>query len=201
MRPRPGPVAWIRILPLLAIFSCAQEKAPPAPQEPPLDLNEMTQQGWEMFRAGAISQSAGIFRQLIGEFPDAPIPYSGLGWCEIEQDSLPEALGLFGHSLGLDEEDDALAGTVVTASALALDSIAVDAAYRIRETGYVFQGDPHFGYRQVIYLRALGEFHLLRWAACYASLRIIDPELEIDLAAWDFREQLFAALEGLRERS
>lgn len=201
MRPLLGPIRWICILPFLAIVSCAGERTRPAPQEPPLDLNEMIQQGWDLFRAGAIPESAGIFRQLIVEFPDAPIPYTGLGWCEVDQDSLPAALDLFAHALRLNEENDALAGTAVTASALALDSLAVDAAYRIHQTDYVFQGDPRFGYTQVIYLRALGEFHLLRWADCYASLRILDPELDIDLAAWDFREQLFAALEGLRERS
>jgi hypothetical protein len=192
-------VAWILLF--LAIASCGKEAAPPAPEEPPLDLNAQTQKGWDFFRNGAYSSSATVFRQLIDLFPDAPAPYVGLGWCDVERDSLQAALELFEHALRLDEEVDALAGTVVTASALALDSLAVEASYRIRGTDYIFQGNPQFGYPQVVYLRALGEFHLLRWTDCYASLRILDPELDIDLTAWDFREQLFAALEGLRDRS
>ena len=201
MRPGHGSIrlAWIFLL--LAIVSCGKENAPPAPQEPPLDLNEQTQKGWDFFRSGGYSSSAAVFRQLIDLFPDAPAPYVGLGWCDVERDSLQAALELFDHALRLDEEDDALAGTVVTASALALDSLAVDAAYRIHETNYIFHGNPRFGYLQIVYLRALGEFHLLRWTGCYASLRILDPELDIDLAAWDFREQLFAAFEGQRDRS
>lgn len=191
--------AWALLL--LTIVACGQESAPPEPQEPPLDLNEQTQKGWDLFRSGGYSASAGVFRDLITLFPDAPAPYVGLGWCDVERDSLRAAIDLFDQALRLDEESDALAGVVVAASALALDSIAVDAAYRIHRTDYIFQGNPQFGYPQVVYLRALAEFHLLRWADCYASLRILDPELGIDLTALDFREQLFAALDGLRDRS
>jgi tetratricopeptide (TPR) repeat protein len=191
--------AWILLL--LTLVSCGEESAPPEPIPPLPDLNEQTQKGWESFRAGGYSASAGIFRELISLYPDAPAPYVGLGWCDIERDSLDAALDLFDHALRLDEEIDALAGTVVAASALALDALAVDAAYRVRRMDYIFQGNPQFGYRQVVYLRALAEFHLLRWDDCYASLKILDPDLDIDLDAWDFREQIFAALESLRERT
>ncbi len=198
MRLRRGSTRWACVLAILSTLSCSSKTAAPAPQEPPLDLNEQTQKGWDLFRSRNYTSSASVFRRLIVAFPDAPAPYIGLGWCDVERDSLNQALDLFEHSLRLDSQVDALSGVVVSASALGRDSLAVHAAYQVRDTGYVFDGRPTFGYAQVVYLRALGEFHLLRWEDCYASLRILDPELDVDLAAWDFREQLFAALQALR---
>jgi len=145
MRARLGSIRLLWILAVLATYSCGTEKAPPAPEEPPLDLNEQTQKGWNLFRQHSYSPAGSVFRQLIALFPDAPDPYIGLGWCNVEQDSLLQALSLFEHALTLDEQDDALAGLVVTASALAQDSLAVEAAYRTTNTGYIFNGNPLFG--------------------------------------------------------
>jgi hypothetical protein len=198
MRPRHEPFRFGWVLIALLLIACGEEKAPPAPQEPPPDLNEQTQKGWDLFRSHDYPASASTFRGLIEAFPSAPDPYVGLGWCQVEMDSLPQALVLFSQALRFEEQPDAVAGLAVVASALGRDSLAVDAASRLSDSGYIFVGNPAFGYRQVIYLLALGQYHLLRYQECYASLRILDPNLDVDLDAWDFREQILAALEALR---
>ena len=63
---------------------------------------------------------------------------------------------------------------------------------------WVFVGGHDLGYRDLVFIKALGEFHLRRYEDCYASLLILIPDLRIDLDAFDFREELFSALESLR---
>ena len=81
---------------------------------------------------------------------------------------------------------------------MGMDSVAVAATSWATDPSWVFVGDADFGHRDIVYIRALGEFHLRRYANCYASLLILIPNLRIDLEAFDFREDLFAALESLR---
>ena len=147
MRPRATSPVMRRALLLLTIVACAQESTPPDPQEPPLDLNEMTQKGWDMFRAADTPHRPGVFRRLITRFPDAPIPYSDSAGATSNGTACARPRSVRSCAAPR-RRNDALAGTVVAASALALDSIAVDAAYRIHRTDYIFQGNPQFGYHK-----------------------------------------------------
>ena len=93
---------------------------------------------------------------------------------------------------------DLLLYMAVAASALGRDSLAVEMASRCTDDSYIFIGNPDFTYTDIVYIRALGEFHLRRYEDCYASLMILYPELAVDMEAYDFREQLFVELQRLR---
>lgn len=184
----------------LALLSGCSGDTKRPPQEPAVDFDEQVQEGWAAFNAGNLPASRAIFLDLVESFPDAAEGYTGLGWCEISQGNPATGLETLLAADRLAGGADAAAGLAVAASAVGRDSIAVEAAARITDSSYVFAGDPDFTYRDVVYIRALGEFHLLRYEDCYTSLSILAPDLWIDFREYDFREQLFAALESLRGR-
>jgi hypothetical protein len=63
---------------------------------------------------------------------------------------------LFEDALRLDERSDAFAGLAIAASALGLDTLAVErTGFAIRATCFTA---IWFGYLQIIYIKALGEF-------------------------------------------
>ena len=189
--------AAARLLAPLLLASCAQESAF-VPQETPIDPEHEIQRGWALFRERDYRGAMVPFGGVAEQFPSAPGGHVGLGWCRVEIDSLEAALRDFRTAERLGGDADGHAGLAVTASALGLDSLAVAAAERVEDPAYQFTGDPEFGYTDLLYIRALGLFHLARYADCYATLRMIDPSLSIDLDAYDFREQLFLALQSLR---
>ncbi len=187
------------LLLLLLTPSCSH-KGGGTPQEPAIDLNEELQRAWGQFRARDFPSATVSFRLLTRSFPDAAEPRAGLGWCQIVVDSLDDAYASFTLAGGMSGDAETRAGIAVAASAMGRDSIAVAAASTATDPLWIFVGDPEFGYADLVYIKALGEFHLRRYEDCYASLLILIPDLRIDLAAFDFREDLFAALESLRGR-
>ena len=190
---------WLCLIALLLFPACGDDGGV-VPQETPIDVDHEIQQGWALFRARDFTGAAIHFRLVVQESPDAADGYIGLGWCEIEADSLSRAYATLETATRLDDDPDGLAGIAVAASALGRDSVAVAAASSITDTGYLFTGDQSFGYTDLVYIRALGEFHLRRYEECCASLRILKPDLVIDLDAYYFREQIFIALSLLRGR-
>lgn len=187
---------WILIL-LLA--SCGTNRNL-VPQEPPVDRNQKIDRAWALFVAGDYAEARAIFEEIIDHFPDDAAGHVGRGWCAVETDSLDLAYTSFQTSLQLADDPDGIAGLAVAASALGIDSVAVAAASRVGED-YQFSKIPSLDYRDLVFIRALGEFHLRRYVDCYASLRILNPSLQIDLDEYDFREQLFAALESIRDQT
>jgi tetratricopeptide (TPR) repeat protein len=181
----------------LCLVACKDEGGVD-PQPPLIDRNYEIQQGWSLFRMTDYDGAAIHFDRIIEHFPDAADGYIGLGWCEIQQDQLELALGHLETANRLAEEPDAIAGTAVAASALGRDSLAVEAASRCTDESYIFIGNPELTYFDLVYIRALGQFHLRRYEDCYASLRILNSSLDIDMEAFDFREQLFAHLQYIR---
>ncbi|MBM3287094.1 MAG: hypothetical protein FJY88_07050 [Candidatus Eisenbacteria bacterium] len=199
MRPggRPFPLRLFPVALLFLLAACQKDPTPPA-QQPPLDFNAEIQRGWSLYRNHQYAEAEATFRGLVEGFPHESEPLVGRGWCEVETDSLDLAIRLFQTAIEMEALPDAFAGIAVTASALGRDSLAVAAAHEITDPSYLFIGDPYLGYQRIVYLRALGEFHLRRWQDCYDSLLILRSWLEIDLDDYDFREQLMAALESLR---
>jgi tetratricopeptide (TPR) repeat protein len=195
---------WLRwsinLAVLFLILSACSDESRVAPQEPPLDRSYENQQGWSLFRSTDIQGAAIHFNRLVEHFPDAADGYLGLGWCEIELDRLEQAIAYLETAIRLSDEPDAFAGLAVAASALGRDSVAVDAASRFNNVEYLFLGDPEFGFTDLVYIRALGQFHLLRYEDCYASIQILRPSFEIDMSAYDFRTQLFRQLQYLRRQ-
>ncbi len=179
------------------VLPCCSPKGG-TPQEPAIDFNEELQRAWSQFRAHDFPAASVSFRLLSRRFPEAPEGRIGLGWCQVVADSLGAAYTSFGLAGGLRGDADAVAGIAVVASAMGWDSIAVEASSKATDPTWLFGGDPEFGYRDLVFIKALGEFHLLRYEDCYATLLILIPNLRIDLGAFDFREELFAALESLR---
>jgi hypothetical protein len=189
--------ALLGVFLLVSLPGCSHDKG--TPQEPSVDFREELDLAWGQFRAHDYSASAVSFRLLLRRFPDTTEPRVGLGWCELATDSLADAFETFQDAGGLRGGVDALAGLAVAASAMGQDSIAVEAASRAAtDPLWVFVGGHDLGYRDLVFIEALGEFHLRRYEECYASLRILIPDLRIDLDAFDFREDLFSALESLR---
>lgn len=186
-------------LTLVLLAGCSNETRRP-PQEPAVDFDARVQEAWREFDSGNIPSARTIFAELTDAFPDAAEGHTGLGWCSIAEDRPEEGLTPLVEANRLAGGSDAAAGLAVAASALGRDSLAVDAAAQVTDTSYVFSGDSDFTYRDVVYIRALGEFHLLRYEDCHRSLSILIPDLWIDFREYDFREQIFAALESLRER-
>lgn len=182
----------------LLLFSACNDEGGVVPQPPLIDRNHELQQGWYLFRITDYIGAAVHFDRIVEHFPDAADGYIGLGWCETERDELDRALDYFETANRLADEPDAIAGTAVAASALGRDSLAVEMASRCTDDSYIFIGNPELTYTDLVYIRALGEFHLRRYDDCYASLRILRPSWEIDMQAYDFREQLFAELQHLR---
>ncbi|MBD3162530.1 MAG: hypothetical protein GF346_09220 [Candidatus Eisenbacteria bacterium] len=182
---------------LFLLASCAEDE-PFVPQETPIDADQEIQEGWALFRELDPRAALIPFGRVADRFPADPRGHVGLGWCRIELDSIRTALEDLRTAALLGDEPDGHAGLAVAASALGLDSLAVAAATRIEDPGYRFTGDPDFGYPDLLYIRALGLFHLGRYEECYAALRTLDPAITIDLEAYDFRERLFRALESLR---
>lgn len=197
MRRRPLWPGFGCLLMALLVSACSNDGGG-TPQEPPIDFNTEVQRAWGLFRARDFPGATNSFRQLTVRVPDAAEGYVGLGWCQIVADSLELAYGTLERAGRLGDEEDGAAGLAVAASALGLDSAAVEAASRITDPLWLFVGDPNFGYRDLVYIKALGEFDLRMYENCYASLQILVPELRIDLNAFDFREELFTALESLR---
>ena len=167
------------------------------PQPPQIDRNHELQQGWSLFRQRDYDTAANHFTAVVDHFPDAADGYIGLGWCEIELDHLELGLDHLQTADRLADEPDAIAGIAVAASALGLDSLAVETALRCTDESYLFIGNPTLSYTDLVYIRALGEFHLLRYEDCYESLRLLDDDIVIDMEAYDFREQLFEELDRL----
>ncbi len=178
---------------------CSDETKRP-PQEPAADYDALVQQAWAAFDSGDYDSARAIFNQLIASFPDAAEGHTGFGWCEIVEQRLESALAALLEADRLGGGADAAAGLAVAASALGRDEIALEAAARVEDPSYVFSGDPQFTFRDLLYIRALAEFHLLRYEDCYSTLNILMPDLWIDFDEYDFREQLFAALESLEGR-
>ncbi len=193
---RRGP-NWLCLLVLLALPACSDDGRIVA-QEPTVDENEEIQRGWALFRARDFTSAADRFRLVIETSPDAAPGYVGLGWCEIETDSLPNAYKTLDRAVTLSDDPDGFAGLAAAASALGRDSTAVEASLQITDENYLFTGDPSFSYTDLVFIRALGLFHLLRYEDCLEALQILNPFLEIDLGAFDFREQLFKELQELR---
>jgi hypothetical protein len=196
------PRSILGILPLLLTLvlpSCSNDGGG-VPQEPAIDFNEELQRAWTQFRSQDFSTASTSFELLSGGFPDAPEPRTGLGWCAIVADDLEGALDIFEDAGGMHGDRETLAGIAVAASATGRDSLAVEAATAALDPMWTFVGDPEFGYTDLVYMKALGEFNLRRYDACYASLLLLIPNLQIDMEAYDFREDLFAALESLREQ-
>jgi tetratricopeptide (TPR) repeat protein len=192
---------WLGLIVIcLLVFLACDDESGVVPQPPQIDRNHELQRGWSLFRMKDYDAAAVHFDAVVEHFPDAADGYIGLGWCEIERDHLELALDHLQTADRLANEPDAIAGIAVAASALGLDSLAVEAASRCTDDSYLFIGDPDVGYTDLVYIRALGEFHLLRYEDCYASLRILDRNLEIDMEAYDFREQLFRELQRMRSR-
>ena len=189
----------LTMLCLLAFLACG-DKEEIVPQPPQIDRNHEIQQGWSLFRMSDYDAAAVHFETVVEHFPDAADGHIGLGWCEIERDHLGPALEHLETADRLAYEPDAIAGIAVVASALGLDSLAVESASRCTDNSYLFIGNPDLSYTDLVYIRALGEFNLLRYEDCYASLRILDTDLEIDMEAYDFREQLFSELQRMRGR-
>ena len=198
MRPR-ALILRSGLLLLLLLPSCAGENGG-TPQEPAVDFGEEIQRAWTQFRARDFDAASVSFRLLSRRFPQATEGRIGLGWCHIVADSLADAYALFEEVGGVHGGAEAAAGLAVAASAMGRDSVAVEAASQVDDPLWLFVGDPEFGYRDLVFIRALGEFHLLRYGECYATLRVLIPELLIDMEAFEFREDLFAALESLRGR-
>ncbi len=197
MRHRPL-AATLGGLLLVVILPCCSPKGGGTPQEPAVDFNEELQRAWGQFRARDFPAATTSFRLLSHRFPEAVEGRIGLGWCQVVADSLEDAYASFGQAGGMQGEPDAIAGIAVVASAMGWDSTAVEAASRANDPTWIFVGDPDFGYRDLVFIRALGQFHLRRYEDCYASLLILIPDLRIDMEAFDFREDLFAALESSR---
>ena len=191
---------WLGLTVLCLLLPACNDEGELVPQTPWFDRNHEIQQGWSLFRMADYDGAAVHFDRVIEHFPDAADGYIGLGWCEIERDQLEHALVLLETAIGLADEPDAIAGTAVAASALGRDSLAVEAASMCTDDSYLFIGNPDLRYTDLVYIRALGEFHLRRYEECYASLRILDNNLEIDFEAYDFREQLFNELQDLWRR-
>ncbi len=184
------------LLLVLALPCCSPKGG--TPQEPAIDFNEELQRAWGQFRAHDFPAASVSFRLLSRRFPEAAEGRVGLGWCQIVADSLEAAYASFGLAGGLRGDDNAVAGIAVVASAMGWDSIAVEASSKATDPTWIFGGDPQFGYPDLVFIKALGEFHLLHYEDCYATLLILIPDLRIDLGAFDFREELFSALESLR---
>ena len=191
------PLRWLCLIVLLALPACSDEGRI-APQDPTVDPNEEIQRGWELFRARDFHSAADLFRRVIENRPNAAAGYIGLGWCEIEVDSIANACETLERAVALSNDVDGFAGLAAAASALGRDSTAVEASLHVSEESYIFIGDPSFSYTDVVFIRALGLFHLLRYEECLEALQILDPYLEIDLGALDFRELLFNKLQSLR---
>lgn len=185
------------LLMALLVSSCSNDSGG-TPQEPPIDFNTEIRRAWGLFRARDFPAATVSFRLLTRRVGDAPEGYVGLGWCQIVADSLSLAYGTLERAGRLGDNKEGDAGLAVAASALGLDSVAVHAASRITDPLWLFVGDPSFGYRDLVYIKALAEFHLRRYDDCYGSLQILLPNLRIELSAYDFREELFSALESLR---
>jgi hypothetical protein len=187
---------WISLLAILP--ACGEESF--VPRDKPIDPDEEIQIGWARFRDGQYLEALSRFSRVVVQHPDAADGHVGAGWSRIELDSLETAITSLRTATNLVDHADGYAGLAVAASALGYDSLAVAAAEAVDDETYLFIGDPTFSYTDVVYIRALGQFHLLRYEACYRSLLILDPGLEIDLGAFDFRDRLFEALERLRGR-
>lgn len=197
-----GPGSILGILPILlalALTSCSNDGGG-VPQEPAVDFNEELQRAWNQFRSQDIETASASFELLSRGFPGAPEPRTGLGWCAIVTDDLEGALAIFDEAGGMQGDRETLAGIAVAASAMGRDSLAVDAATAALDPVWAFVGDPEFGYSDLVYIKALGEFSLKRYDDCYASLLLLVPDLQVDMEAFDYREDLFAELESLRER-
>jgi len=184
---------------LLLVLPACDDGGGIVPPPPTIDRNQEILLGWNLFRATDYSGAAIHFARLVEHFPDATEGYVGLGWCEIELEDLPLAIVYFEKATRLADDPDGFAGLAVAASALGRDSLAVEAAAWFTDEQYLFIGDPTLGFTDLVYIRALGQFHLRRYEDCYASLRILRSWLEIDMDAYDFREQLFSQLRLLRE--
>jgi tetratricopeptide (TPR) repeat protein len=184
---------------LVWLPACGEEGF--TPQDAPIDPDLEIQIGWAHFRSREYVEALARFSRLVREIPDAADGHIGAGWCRLELDSLEAAIVSLSTATLLSDNADGYAGLAVAASALGQDELAVTAAEAVVDETYVFLGDPTFTYTDLVYIRALGQFHLLRWEDCYRSLLILWPDLEIDLSAFDFRDRLFAALEQLRGRT
>lgn len=189
---------WLCLAALFLLIPACGEDNNVVPVEQPPDLNEEIQVGWALYHEGDYPAAATQFERVIEHFPDSADGYVGLGWCEIELDHPETALVSLETAIRLGDNSDGVAGLAVVASALGRDSIAVEAASSISDETYLFIGNPRFGYTDLVYIRALGEFHLTRYEDCHESIKILDPDFEIDFDAYDFREHLFLKLERLR---
>lgn len=170
------------------------------PQEPVPDYNQGLQDAWNLFRSGHRQEAENLFTRLSAAYPGRGEPRTGLGWCLLRRPDLPAAIDVFNESLAIQRDPDAYAGIAVAASALGLDSLAVAAVVAVEEPAYLFVGDPTLSYIDLTLIRAVAEFHLMRWEDCRRSLLALEPSLDIDLGAWDFREQLLAAIEQVSGR-
>lgn len=180
----------------LLLLSCGGDDKP-APQEPAIDANLELQQGWALFRAGDFEAARLRFERVVEALPEIPDGYVGRGWCQLELDSLEAAALTLDFADRIAEDPDIDAGIALLASLRGDDSLAVEASARVDDPSYVFFGDPTFRYRDLVYIRAVALFHLLRWSECYEALRILDAGLVIDLEAYDFRQRLFDAIEEI----
>jgi hypothetical protein len=189
--------AWLVLTAFVILCACGQDEKP-NPQAPSVDPNVELQEGWAGFRHRDYSSARGHFEQVILVLPGAPEGYVGRGWCQTVMDSLEAAALSFEQADQLGGEPDGSAGAALVAFLLGNDELAADAAARVlSDRGYVFFGEPTFEYKDLVYIRAVSLFHLLRWEECYETLRLAFSWLEIDLDAYDFREQLFDAIERL----
>ncbi|MDM7913902.1 MAG: tetratricopeptide repeat protein [Candidatus Eisenbacteria bacterium] len=183
---------------LLLLASCGDESRRPAPQEPEPDRAAMLQEGWDLFRARLYPDARAIFGRVSVLFPDVSEGYLGVGWCQIETDSLAEAIASLDIARSLDDSPEAWIGLAIAASGLGIDSLAFEAAMRVDDPAFIFAGDEDVAYPDAVYIAALAAFHMQRYQECYDLLLSFDPAIEIDLTAYDFRERLFEELMRLR---
>ncbi len=181
----------------LALFAACGSETKVTPPDPPPTLEERLSSAWGRYLAADYRGARLEFLAIVAAFDSSSAPWLGLAWTAAQQDSLSRAVVAADSSISLGAGEDGWVARAFITGAAGDDSLALDALAQGYRAPYHLRFDPRVNDEAVTVLRAISLFDLARYAQCYDALREIDPTLELDLEAFDFREALARELARL----
>jgi hypothetical protein len=137
-------------------------------------------EGWSLWENGLYAEAHAKFVEAGGSEG-----LNGLGWTTLKMDSLKESEVYFAIAAvgGADTLIDAMAGLTLAAWQQGDHGISLQAAsYVLRtEPEYAFIHDAAVTKHTILLAKAYDEYHLLQYANCIASIRLLDDTFNADI--------------------
>ena len=145
----------------------------------------ITQNGWIWFAQNEMDSAAFYFNQALSQNDEYGWAFIGLGWVQLRQGELLEALSNFNNGLTFDPTilDGRVGRAAINLSFNEYDNVISDGNYVLNtDADYVFEYDETVDYRDVHIFLAQAYYAKEDFETAQAHCNILDPNNDLDPA-------------------